>query len=223
MSKRRKKNRKNPDNSQQLLKKREEIKSLLKSLEIDKFISKILIQNDESEVVSFCVEINGKWVELRFVMFPKQDKDYFTQATGSTKGIFFIGMEKNIEDLKKAVLEYIHSINKGFTLERLCALALGELKNEGKIRFFLKTKSEDDIRMKDFIIGIFNKDSLEEFPIQVKSSYNSLLLERDILLQQGIAGLFYKSTGNDKKDIKKIKDKILAIIEAHKRGEIIFI
>jgi len=203
----------------------EQKKNQIRSMVEDLGSSKDIIYHGEmynsKRAVSFELSIVGKIIQLQFIIWTDNRRiDY--DLINSQRARFILELTKNIENTKFKVLRYLESIKTGCITEYLYKLALEELEQERKIHSFYKTGKAEDIRKKDFVIKVLKDGILINLYLQVKSSKDNLMAEKKDLLGLGIAGSYYKFTGDLRGDTDNIKMKIMRIVENYKEGRINF-
>lgn len=203
--------------------KKREIRSLIQEFKNSGIFNYYREIRNSARALFFEVDVVAeKIIELRFIIWTEPGKKYF-EYTNSQTAKFVLGVNENIENARKNLLRYLEGIKKGCLVEHLYGLALEELEREGKIHHFYKSGKTEDIKKKDFIIHVLKDERMINFGLQVKSSEEALMAIKNELLKEGIFGSFCKYTGNEREDVDRIKEKIIKIIEAYKKGEIIFI
>lgn len=200
--------------------KKNEIGSLIKDLYLSKVISYSRVVRFSSRATYFEIDVGGKIIELRFIIWT-DTKEKDSDIVCSQFAKFVLRSTESIEDVRIKVLRYLEGIDRGCATEYLSALAHEELQKEKVIHYFYKTGRGKDIRGADFVNLVF-KDGLKvEVPDQAKSSYEELMKHKEE--HPEIPGYFREFTGDFEEEKNIIKEKIIRIINAFKRGEIIFI
>ncbi len=205
---------------QLIVKKKQEIGEIIQQLRNNGVISQFKRIRNSRRSLYYDVEFAEKTLEFRFIIWTDEKPRPKNYTTSKTAG-FFIDFQ---QDIKKKILKYLESVEKGILTEFLTSEALKELENENKelICFFKKnSKHKDRDEGEDFTITTTENGKYTEVPIQVKSSYKNLI--EHALKFKNVPGLYREFTGNLKEEKRIIKRKIERIIGEYKNNKIIFV
>ncbi len=213
-----------------LSEKKDQIRQLIRDLHYSGAISEYAKCERESSqrALVFELVINHQIIITKFIIWtdnrPPDFVDFFNLL--NQKAQFVIRLNENIKDLEQRVLSCIESAQKGATTEFMAMTAMEELIQESfgqrMLMYFRKSKPyEDKYKGTDAVIFIIHDGRNVDIPIQFKSSKEKLMEHKE--KHPNVPGLSRVFTGNQRKEIDIIKTKIVQIIDAYKKGEVIWI
>ncbi len=160
-------------------------------------------------------------IEIKFIIWTDSNKSPYPDKTNSRYARFTFQPDGSF---KSKVRSYLDDLQAGFLLEYLYNLAQEELKSEGKILDFYKTRKREDIAGMDFMMIIKGF----KVPHEVKSSKKAL--ERHEERYPDIPGSYWYIprgidllTRNLNIDLEGIKEKLMLIIGGYKERIILFL